>query len=34
MDEDPSYYEINADKEFPFYEIKDNSLFIYPTPTD
>lgn len=34
MDEDPSYYEKNASKDNPFFEIKDNSLFIYPTPTD
>ena len=34
MDKDPSYYETNQSKEHPIYEIKDNSLFIYPAPTD
>lgn len=34
LDKDSSYYEINQSKQNPFYEIKDNSLFIYPAPTD
>ena len=34
LEEDVSYYAVNQPKTDPFYEIKDNSLFIYPTPTD
>lgn len=31
---DPSYYETNQSFEDPVYEIKDNSVFVYPVPTD
>ena len=34
LEEDVSYYAVNQPKTDPFYEIKDNSLFIYPAPTD
>lgn len=34
LSEDPSYYETNQSFEDPRYEIRDNSLFIYPVPTD
>jgi len=34
LDKDSDYYKTNQSKSSPFYDIKNNSLFIYPSPTE
>jgi len=34
LDHDESYYEVHQPKTSPFYEVKDNSVFVYPAPVD
>lgn len=34
LDRDSWYYAVNQDKSNPFYNIKNNSIFIYPSPTE